>query len=92
MKLNKFTIGVASGLIIGVLFAPTQGRNSRKTISKAAHLVNDKLRLWFGSDTKELEELKALLSDETVKLTDADRKRLVLLIENNQKAIKELDT
>ncbi|RYD98070.1 MAG: YtxH domain-containing protein [Sphingobacteriales bacterium] len=91
MKLTKFTAGLSLGVLIGVFFAPAQGRRSRTTVANAAGKINATLKKWFGNKEKELEELKALLADESVMLTDSDRKRLMQLIENNQKALKELD-
>ena len=91
MKLSKFTIGVISGALLGIMFAPAQGRKSRRTVANAAGKINVTFKKWFGNDVRDLEELKALLADETVVLTDEDRKRLVQLIDNNQKVMKELD-
>lgn len=91
MKLSKFTFGVISGVLIGVMFAPAQGRKSRRTVASAAGKVNATLKRWFGNNEHDLEDLKKLLADETVVLTEDDRKRLVQLIENNQKVLKELD-
>lgn len=91
MKITKFGVGVVTGLVVGVLFAPAQGYKSRKTVSNAASKVNATFKKWFGNEAKELDELKALLEDESVTLNENDRKRLVQLIENNKKALKELD-
>ncbi|OJV54913.1 MAG: hypothetical protein BGO31_16370 [Bacteroidetes bacterium 43-16] len=91
MKVSKFTVGMSVGVLIGVFFAPAQGYKSRKTVANAAGKINSTFKKWFGNKEKELEELRALLADESVMLTDSDRKRLMQLIENNQKALKELD-
>lgn len=92
MKISKFAVGLISGAILGIMFAPAQGKKSRKTVASAAGKVNHTLRKWFGNDAHDLEQLKTLLADESVTLTDGDRKRLVQLIENNQKVLKELDS
>lgn len=91
MKITKFTLGLVSGAVIGVLFAPAQGSRSRKAVSNVAGKVNSTFKKWFTNSHSELEELKAILADDSIKLTETDRKKLVQLIDNNQKALKELD-
>jgi gas vesicle protein len=91
MKITKFGLGVCTGVILGVLFAPAQGYKSRKTVANAAGKVNAQFKKWFSNEAKELDELKALLEDETLTLNENDRKRLVQLIENNKRVLKELD-
>jgi hypothetical protein len=53
--------------------------------------IKSKFDSIFRSKEDELEELRRLLADDSVSLTDADRKKLVQLIENNQKVLREMD-
>ena len=91
MRLNKFTAGILAGGIMGVLFAPAKGSESRKTISNLASSIKAGFDKLFGNSHDELEELKKLLDDQTVELTEKDRKKLVQLIEENQRILKELE-
>ena len=91
MAMSKFSWGVISGVVLGILFPPTNGPKTRKTVANVASGIKSRFNSIFGSKEDELEELRRLLSDESVTLTDADRKRLVQLIENNQKVLREMD-
>lgn len=91
MAMSKFSWGVISGVVLGILFAPTNGAKTRKTVANVASGIKSKFDSIFRSKEDELEELRRLLDDESVSLTDADRKKLVQLIENNQKVLREMD-
>ena len=91
MAMSKFSWGVVSGVVLGILFAPTNGAKTRKTVANVASGIKSRFNSIFRSKEDELEELHRLLSDESAPLTDADRKRLVQLVENNQKLLNEMD-
>jgi len=91
MKVSKFTVGLVCGAVLGVLFAPAPGSTSRRTVADVAYKVKRSFKRWFGDDLEDLEELKTLLADAAAPLTPADRQRLLQLIENNQKALRDLD-
>lgn len=91
MALSKFSWGVIGGVALGILFAPSRGANTRKTVANVATGIKDRLQRLFGDKEDELESLRKLLADDSVTLSDVDRKKLVQLIENNQKVLKELE-
>ncbi|MBY0348379.1 MAG: YtxH domain-containing protein [Hydrotalea flava] len=85
MSAQKFLIGVLSGLVagvaIGLLTAPAKGSDTRKKIADTADDMKRKLRHLRGQANNELDELKAVLENETSGLRDDVRERILKLVE-----------
>ncbi|RQO31029.1 hypothetical protein DBR32_09995 [Taibaiella sp. KBW10] len=91
MALSKFSWAAIGGFTLGILFAPSRGANTRRTVANVASGIKSKLDHIFKGKEDELESLRKILADDSVSLSEVDRKKLVQLIENNQKVLKELD-
>ncbi|NIM35613.1 MAG: YtxH domain-containing protein [Hydrotalea flava] len=85
MSAQKLLIGVLSGLVagvaIGLLTAPAKGSDTRKKIADTADDIKQKLRHLRGQANNELDELKAVLENETSGLRDDVRERILKLVE-----------
>lgn len=85
MSAQKFLIGVLSGLVagvaIGLLTAPAKGSDTRKKIADTADDMKRKLRHLRGQANNELDELKAVLENETNGLRGDVRERILKLVE-----------
>ncbi|MFT4061967.1 MAG: YtxH domain-containing protein [Edaphocola sp.] len=64
MKFSKFNIGLLSGVLLGVLFAPGAGSDTRKKIKSAAGGIKNKIDALLDKSDDELEDLANLLADE----------------------------
>ncbi|WP_298297340.1 YtxH domain-containing protein [Hydrotalea sp.] len=85
MSTQKLLIGVLSGLAagvaIGLLTAPAKGSETRKKIADTADDLKRKLRNLRGQANSELDELKAVLENETSGMRDDVRERILKLVE-----------
>lgn len=85
MSAQKFLIGVLSGLVagvaIGLLTAPAKGSDTRKKIADTADDMKRKLQHLRGQANNELDELKAVLENETNGLRGDVRERILKLVE-----------
>ncbi|MDE3125896.1 MAG: YtxH domain-containing protein [Bacteroidota bacterium] len=73
--------GVAAGVAIGLLTAPAKGSETRKKIADAADDLKHKLRHLRGQANSELDELKAVIEQESAGLRDDVRERILKLVE-----------
>lgn len=87
MRITGFSMGLISGAILGMLFAPAKGSTTRQKVKDTAVNIKEKFEHLLGITTDELDELKDLLEDEGVLLTKEDRAKLVKLIEESKNVI-----
>lgn len=87
--MNKFTVGVLAGAVLGLLTAPAKGEETRKKLSNTANSWKNKLDELFGKGNDELDELKATLEDTTAEVTEELRAKLIKLVDRSKKAFKD---
>ena len=86
--LNKFTLGILTGLSIGLLVAPDKGEATRKKLSGTAQSLKNKFDELFGEGDEDFQELKSSLEDKTIEFTDELRKKLLKFINKSEKIIR----
>ena len=89
MIFSKFTAGILSGFVLGLLLAPQKGEETRKQVKETAESWKNRLDNLFGKGEGELDELKEILENETESLSHEVRQKLIKLIENNRKTVRE---
>jgi gas vesicle protein len=89
MKCFKFSAGLISGLVLGILIAPDKGQETRKKVKETAESWKHRLNNLFGKGENELDELKDILENEAKDLNHDVRQRLLKLIEENRKTYRE---
>jgi gas vesicle protein len=85
MACSKFSVGLISGVVLGVLFAPSDGCTTRKKIKDTSLALKDKFKHLMGKGEDELDELQHLLENETEALTTEARARLLKLVATSKK-------
>jgi gas vesicle protein len=88
MRCSKFTAGIISGFVLGLLLAPQKGKETRKQVKETAEAWKERLSGLFGKGEGELDELKEILKTEAGALSQELRIRLLRLIEENRKTYK----
>lgn len=89
MKLNKFTLGVSVGAILGLIFAPAKGSETRKKLCDTAVDIKHTLEDWIGKELTDLDELKLKIDDPDTELDEDLRRKLVQLINRAKKTYEE---
>lgn len=89
MRFSKFTAGVVSGFVLGLLLAPEKGEQTRKRVKETAEAWKHRLSNLFGKGEGELDELKGILENEAESLSHEVRQRLLRLVEENRKTYQE---
>ena len=56
--MNKILIGFTAGLLVGILFAPAKGSETRETISRRGRELKDQLNDLVDSITDKFDSLK----------------------------------
>jgi gas vesicle protein len=67
----SFLLGTATGFILGVLFAPASGTETRKKIQEQAHKTGEKAKDSYQKITHEAEKGVSYVKDKTVEGIDA---------------------
>ncbi len=89
MRLNKFFAGVTAGVILGVLFAPDKGCNTRRQLKRTCNDIKDQVDDWFGLEKDEIDELYEKLEDKASDITEDMRAKLIQLLDNAKQNIKQ---
>ncbi len=89
MRFSKFTAGIVSGFVLGLLLAPEKGAQTRKKVKETAEAWKHRLNHLFGKGEGELDELKDILENEAEELSLEMRQRLLRLVEENRKTYRE---
>lgn len=91
MKCSKFSLGIISGLALGILFAPRKGAETRQNLMKSMKGCQNKLEEWFSDKDEEINELKLMLANAEADLTEDARRKLIKLIDKVHKSKKFFD-
>jgi len=89
MRFSKFTAGLVSGFVLGLLLAPEKGEETRKKVRETAGAWKHRLNNLFGKGEGELDELKDILENEAESLSHEVRQKLLRLVEENRKTYQE---
>lgn len=89
MRFSKFTAGLVSGFVLGLLMAPQKGEETRKKVKETAEAWKHRLTNLFGKGESELDELKDILENEAESLSSDVRHKLLKLVEENRKTYRE---
>lgn len=95
-SITTFIAGAAIGAVLGVLFAPDRGEETRRRVKAAARDGRDFVRDTCTSVSERAEaarsdiaELRGLLSDEGQALKDSVREKLYARLDRLEKAFDE---
>jgi len=78
----KFTSGLVAGLLLGLMFAPEKGQQTRKKVADAAGDLQDKINELFFSKKQDLDDLIDILENNTEEIDLATRQRLLRLVQD----------
>ncbi|MET0462774.1 MAG: YtxH domain-containing protein [Chitinophagaceae bacterium] len=62
-SINKVLVGFTAGLLVGILFAPAKGSETRENIARRGNELKDKFNDLVDSVTDKFESLKADAED-----------------------------
>lgn len=74
-------VGVAAGLVIGILTAPDSGEETRKKIKKSAHHLQGRVKRILGKGADGLTELRYIVEHEVTGLKDDVKQRILNVID-----------
>lgn len=74
-------VGVAAGLVIGILTAPDSGEETRKKIKKSAHQLQGRVKRILGKGADGLTELRYIVEHEVTGLKDDVKQRILNVID-----------
>ncbi|MCF6404800.1 YtxH domain-containing protein [Chitinophaga filiformis] len=74
-------VGVAAGLVIGILTAPDSGEETRRKIRRSAHHLQGRVRRILGKGADGLSELKYIVEHELTGIKDDVKQRILTLID-----------
>lgn len=83
--MNKFTMGVITGVAVGLLTAPARGATLRHKISDSASAWKHRINSLLGRGESDLDELKEMLQDTNTELDAALRMKLITLVDRSKK-------
>ncbi len=89
MRFSKFTAGLVSGFVLGVLLAPQKGKETRQQVKDTAEAWKNRLSNLFGKGETELDELKEILESEATELSQEVKAKLLKLVEENRQTYLE---
>lgn len=79
--MSKFTVGLAIGVVAGLLLAPDKGENTRKKLNDEADGLRDKFNRLVGRAGAELDDLRDYIGKDIAGLTDDVRHRILTIID-----------
>lgn len=79
----KFSTGLVAGLLLGLLFAPERGQETRKKVVAAADSIKERVNNLFAGKADEMEDLKAILENDMEEIDHASRQRLLRLVQEH---------
>lgn len=91
MKCSKFSWGIVTGITIGFLFAPRKGSETREKLTKCCGSCKNRLEQWFADSDEEINELKLMLANVEIDLTEDSRHKLIKLLDKIEKNKKHLE-
>ena len=88
MKCSKFSVGLMLGAVLGVLFAPDKGCNTRVKIKDTYDDLKDQVDHLLGLRKDEIDELYDKLADKAEDISDDMRSKLIQLLDNAKSSLK----
>lgn len=86
--MNKILVGTLSGMVagvaIGLLTAPTSGKETRDNLAKQADKLKKRINKLRGKANNELEDLEEVFAHEIEGLKDDVRQKVLNLIETRR--------
>jgi len=92
MKCFGFTSGVVSGLLLGILFAPAKGSETREKIKRNTAACKNRLEHLFGKGEEELNALKETLENENPEITPEIRIKLLKLVNETRRRYRFVES
>lgn len=80
-----FSCGVITGVIVGILFAPKKGKETRQDLKEEFDKCQSRVQKLFGKGEEELNQLKELLEDEAGEISMDAREQLLQLVKETQR-------
>lgn len=90
-KLNNFNIGLLSGIVLGVLFAPRKGSATRKKVIESTKNCKTKVDKIINKRSSDFDEIRKALQDETNEVTKDLRLQILDLLEETESQIQAMD-
>lgn len=84
MSTSKFFAGAIVGVVAGLLLAPEKGEDLRSDIADSAEKWKRKFYRLTGRTNAELNDLRELLEDEVMGLSDDVRYRLLTILDETK--------
>jgi gas vesicle protein len=88
MRCNKFLSGVITGVVLGILFAPDRGKDTRKQLKRTCCDIKDQIDDLVGNKKSEIEKLYHQLEDRAEDISDDMRAKLIQLLDNAKSQLK----
>lgn len=93
-KNEKFLIGTVgallAGVIIGMLVAPKEGKQTRKLIKGKAYDLSDKTKVQYSKSLEELAELADKLKEGFIKNMETVKEKATTVAENVGEKVKSV--
>lgn len=84
---SPFNIGLFSGVLLGVLFAPASGAETRRSLGRQMRGCKRRLNRLCRKKDEEIESLRAILQDELSEITPETRLQLLRMLKKAQYAV-----
>lgn len=84
---SPFNIGLLSGVLLGVLFAPASGAETRSGLRRQARCCKRQIGRLCRKKDEEIEALRAVLQDEMAEITPETRLQLLRMLKKAQYAV-----
>lgn len=80
----KFSTGLVAGLLLGLLFAPERGKETRKKVADAADNLKERINNLFSGKEDNMDDLKAILENDMEEIDMTTRQRLLRLVQEHE--------
>lgn len=90
MSTSRFIAGALVGLVAGLLLAPEKGEDMREELSETAQKWKKKFDRLAGKTGPELEDLRNMLNEEIVGISDDVRHHILTMLDGTQEATQKI--